>query len=559
MTSPVAAHQETTAAGRGGRDRLARWSAIGAALLLMAAMLGTLYEKNLVATVAPQGWSREVYGIDAALTKMKFGVGGGAIDQRLLATLMRAGFTDQPAPELGAPYPDNLRNAGLIQEALRKATTIDLTPPDPGDVDGRDLLGFSGEDTGIATYAYLSFLTFGVTIPGLTFFYFVILAVSLVLYSIGHWRDVGALAAVVALMLALYLIVCADFMNFFGASAYFRDAGIDPRDPRFLGTLAAVPVLHVIMMWTRPDYRVGPLDYVVLALQAAIFALALQIRSPAAWALLALTAFWLLFVALALRRGRSLRALLAWRDSRSVLAPLTVLIVLGAAQLAAAASLHPVYRAQGDIPRHMFWQGVLSSLQLEPEWSTKYGAWASGATDDAMPATVARNAIMKLPAEQRRQYLNRDGATKRTALEKFSRIAFFDILRNDPKFVAHAFFIDKPLRALRSEQEFFFGLFSGLPAWNALVPVAAVGVLVVIVSGCAAAVGTLRATAAVLPLFVVVAWLPNWLVILNAMVMIDNFVWLSFLLVVLLVLAAAAVRVIGAGKTRPKMTAVAAE
>ena len=49
----------------------------------------------------------------------------------------------------------------------------------------------------------------------------------------------------------------------------------------------------MIVMWTRPRYRLGPLDYVVVALQAAIFAFALQIRAPVVWAVLALLAFWL--------------------------------------------------------------------------------------------------------------------------------------------------------------------------------------------------------------------------------------------------------------------------
>src|ERR1700691_4261128 len=184
-------------------------------------------------------------------------------------------------------------------------------------------------------------------------------------------------------------------------------------------------------------------------------------------------------------------------------------------------------------------QGLLSPLQLEVEWDRKYGASVNNATDDAMPAEVAHIAIMKLPPEQRQQYLNRDGSTKRTALEKFTRLAFFDILRGDPKFVAHTFFIDKPARAWRSEQQFFGGLFTGLPIWNALIPVAAVLFLVFLVTWNADALGTLLPTAEVIPLFIVVAWLPNWLVILNPMVMIDNFVWIFVFLVLCIVIAAA--------------------
>ena len=521
-------------------------------------MLWTLFEKNLVSTLTQQGWTRELYGISAALTKLRFGIGGSAIDQRLFATLARSGLTDEPDAASGVRFPENLRDAQLLQSALLQAQTIDLPPPRSANAKGEyiDLIGFSGEDTGLGTYAYLAFRTFGVNIRGLTYLYFVIVTASLVLYGIGHWRSVGAMAAVVAVVLALYAVVCADFVNFLGSSAFYRGPGIDVKDPRFLGTLAAIPLLHVIVMWTRPPYRLGPLDYIVVAMQAAVFAFALQIRSPVIWAVLALSAFWLIAGALALRHGRSLRSLWDWRQSRSAPVPIVVLAVLLSAQLLAAVTLHPVYRTQGDVPRHMFWQGLLSSLQLEPDWDKKYGASVNGASDDAMPAQVARIAIMKLPPEERQQYLNRDGVTKRTALEKFSRLAFFDILRNDPKFVAHTFFIDKPERAWLSERQFFGGLFSGLPIWNALIPAAAVLFLVVLVASNADALTTLLPTAGVIPFFIVVAWLPNWLVILNPMVMIDNFVWIVvFLVLSVVIAAAAAIRFVSGAKWRSAMAA----
>jgi hypothetical protein len=545
----LSAASEGSAPGRDSKAWLASCSAFAVALLLLGAMLWTLFEKNLVSTMTEQGWSRQLYGISAALTKLRFGIGGAAVDQRLLATLMRSGLTSEPDLASGVRYPDNLRDAKLLQSALLQTQSIDLPPPRSANAKGEyiDLIGFSGEDTGLGAYDYLAFRVFGVNVPALTYLYFVIVTVSLVLYGIGHWRSVGAMAAVVAVPLALYAVVCADFVNFLGSSAFYRGAGIDLKDPRFLGTIAAIPLLHVIVMWMRPRYRLGPLDYIVVALQAAIFAFALQIRSPVVWAVLALSAFWLIAGALALRRGRSLRSLGDWRQSRSALVPIVVLAVLLSAQLLAAITLHPVYRAQGDVPRHMFWQGLLSSLQLEPDWDKKYGASVNGATDDSMPAEVARIAIMKLPPEERQQYLTRDGATKRTALEKFSRISFFDILRNDPKFVAHTFFIDKPERAWRSEKQFFGGLFTGLPIWNALIPAAAVIFLVVLVAWNADALGILLPTAGVIPFFIVVSWLPNWLVILNPMVMIDNFVWIVVFLVLSMVIAgASAIRYAGA-------------
>jgi hypothetical protein len=555
VTSPSAGGEASAAAtGRDSTTWLASCSAFAVALLLLGAMLWTLFEKNLVSTLTQQGWTRELYAVSAALTKMRFGIGGSAVDRRIFATLVVAGIARNPAPELHVQFPDNLRNAKLLQSALQRAQTIDLPPPAPADAHGDygDLMGFSGEDTGLGTFHYLAFRLFGVHIPAVTYLYFVIVTISLVLYGIGHWRSVGAMAAVVSVTLALYVVVCADIVNFVGSSKLFSGApGIDLKDPRFLGTIAAIPLLHMVVMWTRPSYRLGPLDYIVVALQAAIFAFALQIRSPVVWAVLALSAFWLVIGVLALRRGRSLRSLFDWRQSRSAPMPITVLAVLFSAQLLAAVTLHPLYCAQGDVPRHMFWQGLLSSLQLNPEWSVKYLPSMDNYTNDMMPEEIARVAIMKLPSEERQQYLRGDGWPRRTALEKFTRLAFIDFLRSDPKFVAHTFFIDKPANAWVAGQQFFGGLFTGLPVWNALVPVAAVLFLVVLLARNAEAPGTLLPTVGGILLFIVVSWLPNWLVLPTVLVMIDNFVWIVVFLVLLLVIAATTAIRYASGAKRP--------
>src|SRR6202043_3438975 len=142
VTSPSAASEFPTS----GRGSVA-WpcSAFAVALLLLGAMLWTLFEKNLVSTLTRSGWTRELYGISAALTKLRFGIGGSAIDQRLFATLERSGLTSQPDPALGVRYPDNLRDAKLQQSALVQAQTIDLPPPPPVNAKGDyiGLIGFS--------------------------------------------------------------------------------------------------------------------------------------------------------------------------------------------------------------------------------------------------------------------------------------------------------------------------------------------------------------------------------------------------------------------------------
>jgi hypothetical protein len=171
VTFPSAANEDLRAAsGRDSKAWLASCSAFAVALLLLGAMLWTLFEKNLVNTLTQQGWTRELYSISAAVTKMRFGIGGSAVDRRIFTTLMVAGLAQDPAPELNARFPDNLRDMKLLQSALQRAQTIDLPPPAPADAHGEYiyLMGFSGEDTGLGAYTYLAFQLFGVNIPSLT-------------------------------------------------------------------------------------------------------------------------------------------------------------------------------------------------------------------------------------------------------------------------------------------------------------------------------------------------------------------------------------------------------
>src|SRR4029077_8846843 len=113
VTSQPAA-SEGSASGHDRKAWLPSCCAFAVALLLLGAMLCTLFEKNLVSTLSQQGWTRELYGISAALTKLRFGIGGSAIDRRIFNTLEEAGLAGNPPPELNVRFPHNLRDAKLL-------------------------------------------------------------------------------------------------------------------------------------------------------------------------------------------------------------------------------------------------------------------------------------------------------------------------------------------------------------------------------------------------------------------------------------------------------------
>ena len=516
--------------------------ALVAALLMLASMLGVAFEKNLVATLTQHGWGRTLQGIGAALTQRHCGIDGFVIDRGIDNTLRIGGISDagQNLSPLGMIYPENLRNLVLLQSALDRAASIDCAQSARvADAAGRytGLLGFNGEDAGMGTYTRLAFSVFGINLPALTYGYFAIVLISLVMFAASHHGHRGALVAAGLLTVALYLVVCSSLFNFTIPGRAVASPGIDLKDPRFLSTLAALPLLHIIVTWIRPPYRLAVRDYVLLSAQAVILAFALQIRTPAAWSLLALPFLWLFFG----RSGYGTRdraRLSQWRLSRSRMVLAAVCLIPCIAQAAVSWSYHPFYEAESDLGRHTFWDGVLQSLEYNPAWRTKYGAVVNGATGDELPMTAARLAIARLPADQQQPYLNAYGNPTRIAYEETSKTFFLDVLRHDPGFVLDTFLRIKPLLVLRSELIMYRSLFAGLSGWHLALPVAALLLL-----GWLAAretVGFLAAISTAAVLCALLALLPNWLVTVNELVMFDNFTWGLFFICSLPIVAVAA-------------------
>ncbi len=129
------------------------------------------------------------------------------------------------------------------------------------------------------------------------------------------------------------------------------------------------------------------------------------------------------------------------------------------------------------------------------------------------------------------------------------RKMFFDFFRKDPSFVLRTFFVFKPIRILRYALYFYESTIAIDPAWEAAVipadmdpatfpqvnvmppvwrAVILLGTLLSIAWIAAKddeALGFLSTLSGMAAFFAVLAWLPNWLVALNPLVMIDNFLW----------------------------------
>jgi hypothetical protein len=507
---------------------LARWPSavpIIVVVILWGATLSAGIAKNLVGTFNAHDWGRYLFAIGAALTHSKYGIGGYVIDVPIEQTLQSEGLTGQPQilERLGRTFPENLQDARFMQQALERANGLDVPAPPPGDY--RRLRGTVGDDVGLTTFARLAFLLFGLKVSSIFYTYFTLLAAAILMFCLGHYRSPGALTCLALMLLAVFLLVISNLMNQTTDSTSIED-------PRFIGTLAGVAALHLLVVWSQGDRPPETLDSVALVGQALIFAFCLHVRWPLIWLVLALGGAWIVLVARDLRgamgnSGERPRS----RRTRHVVFGAVFFLIAGGQVILTEVTSHPLYRIDGDVVRHPFWHHVLVSLESHPGWNSKYLATVNGATSDAMPAEVARQEIAKLPVEQRRQYLMRIDYPTPEAIALFARRRFFEILLADPTFVMRTFVVDNP-RIMWSQMERFYGELPRIatPAGLAIPVVALALILSVFVTSREARLTLARITPVALVL-AVVSLTP--LIIATAtelFKMIDHFLWALFAL-----------------------------
>jgi hypothetical protein len=509
-----------------------------AGLLALAFLVATFqlgFEKNLVRTIAPEEWGRYLFAISSAITELKSGIGWFASSEYVEGALQQGGLTADPSllKPLGLQFPENLKHPQVLQNALEKAWAVPHAPSNRPEAGGyyNNLRGAMGDDAGLSTYTVLGFVLFGRHIASLYYLYFAVLAASMLLYALSHGRSVAAVTGLALAVMGLYLVASSDVVNFTRTIGYFAgQSGLDIKDPRFLSTLALVPVVHIVAWWLSPGRPFGAFDLVVLAGQAAILAFAIHIRASAQWTVIGLGVLWLVVAAdVRWRQRLPWSALMTRGRSYSLVTLATCAIVLGMGHVVPLLAAHPLYKLQGDRVAHPFWRGVYYSLQDNPDWTAKYSATVDGASGDEMPVVAVKKAIAKLPPDQQRRYLVR-GYPTMVALEKFSRSLFFHLLRQDPRFIYRTYFVFRRM-LIGDRIGFFYQLQRETTTmWQILALSGAMLALVVAAVTERSTVPFLASFAAVAGFFSLVALLPNWLVSVENTLMMDHFCWaLTFL------------------------------
>ncbi len=265
-------------------------------------------------------------------------------------------FVGEPGPLLNAKewaalLADGPRLDRIIQQARDVAIDTSLPP---------EII--KKNELGLADYIYLSFRIFGDRIASLYYFFYLIVAVSCLVYIL-QFRDRPFLLYLLAVFLgALYFL--EDY-----ASNYSVQLGSIANSRGYSG-LSLLPALHVLFVfWQRRPPRTLTVAGVVL--QSLIFAFLLSCRTEVAWQLAMVVAITggVGLAMLPPLRGQKPRALLG----RLALLWPTVVFVVTAAAYTTVVSLEVDSRYATEPKGHFIWHEILIGiLSTSPQLRHEY-------------------------------------------------------------------------------------------------------------------------------------------------------------------------------------------
>jgi hypothetical protein len=289
------------------------------------------------------------------------------------------------------------------------------------------LMYFPGDDKGDADFAILAFRLFGFRVESLYYAWFALYLAGIVTFSLVYWHHESRLVALCVLTSALYV-------GFFALPLTSELLSI--HNPRAFGAISLVPMLHLGFA-TLDRHRLTAGRLLAAAMQAAVIAFAVHVRSTEWWQVLALLGL----------------ALLAVRRSgfrREALWPSVVL-------LAALATLDVYQRVSMDreyertqLRHRTFWHNVGIGFALNPVLAHRYGL----TIDDLPMMQLVRRRLVEtnradelllvfMPAGEENYQFN-GIARDYVRYEREARGVVLSIVWNSPWEAVKTFLLDKP-------------------------------------------------------------------------------------------------------------------
>lgn len=328
------------------------------------------------------GPTTDFWAMAIAISDIQLGMDGGLGRREIVSELAKYLTTtgsDIQVHDTGTQELD--ADPERVDEGIRAASAIDPSSLPDYALDSGSFITTVFEDIGYADFYDLAFRLFGFGAFSTHYLYLAILALSVVLFLLGHWRSTTNLAVLALATTTLFLTTTSDI---------FIPSLPSLAANRFLSTLAVIPLLHIAM--TALDLRRLRIDgWLAFVGQLLLFAFAVHLRSSAAWMLGALLAMLVLVVVFRLstlvRRQRLERQAGILSNFFAVPEIRRASYVVFAAMIAFSAydavrnsQLHLIYAGDDVLPHHLRWHSAMLGLSVHPEW-IKRNIWGYGPDD----------------------------------------------------------------------------------------------------------------------------------------------------------------------------------
>jgi hypothetical protein len=423
----------------------------------------------------PGALARHVNGFSVAISCLAYGHCRGYTSLRSV---------DQALYDGGLNYgkagsdPNFFHDASLINKALKRAAS--LTDP------GTAVNSMGPHEKGLALFYVLSMAIFGIKLSSLFYGFMLLFVVTVGLFGIAFYRDLLALATLVAACCAMYLIVpvvqgLAPDINAVHSS-------------RYLPLLAVVPVLHFLMLFERGD--TGPLQTVTAAGQAGVLFLVIFSRLSGLWMVAGLALWIAARVAVSIIRDDQPNS--RTMAFRALVPSVLMVFVLAALVFYPRFALDQQYLKQDETEYRTFWHHLLVAANFNPVRPEVTGIPAYSPEFGDLPEYGDLIAYLLFEKEIARrgeslsQYLIDDeaGWPQRTTHRRFDykwglyesvvKSIFLRVVAEHPNYVLESVFFYEPMAIIR---EFFGGQF--VPSVGGLIVVtAAVAICALALFGC---------------------------------------------------------------------------
>lgn len=436
--------------------RFWRWATlvpIALSLLVLGAAFNTGIKSGVSRTTSMTNIN--LIGLAAVISSKDFGLtrhpyaGFTAVKD----ALFKAGLAE------GDSAPKNYADPTVVANALKAGTAADVC--------GSTLNFHPENDQGSIDFLRAAFTVFGINVSSVYYFYFVIVAISVIFFLWEFWQDYGACLLLVACACAIYSFMphyLIDDSNLLSVGNY-----------RFLTTLGIIPLLHILLLIWRNDARLGWRDLLPAIGQIAIVYFALAIRSTTLWMFIAIAALFAIVLAkpvLISLRQRDSGALQRAAMRRVPLAMIIVAIVMA---LGTTHDMYMVPPCGTSLNSHPLWHSIFVGYTIDPDWKTRFQPQFEGATGDELPGEAARLYVEEhhLPYQTRPTIWVRTAQTERTSAdpmpfgswltyETLIRKATIEFAVRHPRFVLEDFLFYKPLHLASDLADFMATVRMGL-------------------------------------------------------------------------------------------------